>query len=413
MIVAVRRFGGLALLPFLSLAIPFAILPVISRGEETAWAAVGIGESVGAVVALVIGYGWPLVGPSRVAPLDETRARQLFTMSLVSRGIVAALAALPAGLLTAVLAPQGSAGLAVAAMAAVGVAGLSPSWFLIGRSEPRAIAVYDLVPRLAGAVLSAGLVLSGAPVIWYPAIMLTVTLGGIAWFCARRASRPPRGAVRAGFRSLRDDIQPALAVVAAGVYSAGTVAIVSIAGTTSVVAVYVVADKVLKAALTAIVAATNAVQGWVSEDSGRAVIRRRGWRGTYILGGIGVVGAIGIATLGPWGTALVFGQRVAIDALTSAGIGITFFAIALNSAFGRLLLTPLGAVRWVTRSTFVGAAVGVPLIMLGTATGGAPGAAGAFALSELIVVAVQVWGYLAVRRADRRTSDMRATEETI
>ncbi|WP_424447268.1 hypothetical protein [Microbacterium arborescens] len=411
MIAAVRRFGGLALLPFLSLAIPFVILPVISRGEESAWAAVGIGESVGAVLALVIGYGWPLVGPSRVAALEDSRARELFTMSLVSRSLVAVIAAVPAALLTALLAPGGSAGLAVAAMAAVGVAGLSPSWFLIGRSEPRAIALYDLLPRLAGALLSAALVLAGAPVIWYPVLMLTVTLGGIAWFCARRAARPPRGAVRAGIRSLRDDIQPALAVVAAGVYSAGTVAIVSIAGTTTVVAVYVVADKVLKAALTAIVAATNAVQGWVSEDSDRAVIRARGWRGTYILGGIGIVGALGIGVLGPWATALVFGQRVAIDALTSAGIGATFFAIAVNSAFGRLLLTPLGAIRWVTRSTFVGAAIGVPLIVLGTAVGGAPGAAAAFALSEFLVVAVQVWGYLIVRRADRAASDVRMNDE--
>lgn len=405
---AAMRFGGLAALPFLSLLVPFLALPVIARvAPSTEWAALGVGESVGAIAALIVGYGWPLVGPARVASADLARAREHFAASTTGRAVLFLLVAIPGVLLTAVLSPSPAEALGVLGFLSTALLGLSPSWYLIGRSDPRSLALFETLPRIAAGAAAIALVLTTRAAIWYPITMLVVTAVFQLLFVMRERAGTALlrwSSWRTGAAQLRADWSPAVAVVAGGAYSAGTVALVSAVGSVAVIAVFVSADKLMKASLTAIVAAVNAMQGWVAESGDAVQRRKRGHRGLAVLAMIGIVGALAIWLAGPLATGILFGAPLAIDGFTSLTVGVAFLAIALNSAIGRLLLVPLGAVAWVTWSTVVGAVLGIPGILVGTALFGVHGAASAFALSEIAVVLVQAGALAVLTRRARAAS---------
>lgn len=399
---AVGRFGGLAALPFLSLLVPFLALPVIARvAHETEWVALGVGESIGAIAALTIGYAWPLVGPARVAPAAPSDAQADLTASITSRFILLIVASVPLGIIAVAIAPPGTGGLVLLATAANGVLGLSPAWYLIGRSRPLALAGAESLPRVAGGLAGIGVVLLTGEVVWYPFILLTATVVAQAVFFGREGALGHlrrRWAWRGGASALRRDGHAAVAVIAGGAYSSATVAVVTAVATVPVAAVFVSADKLLKASLTSIVATTNAVQGWVAEDETPEVKLRRAARSIMILAALGTVGFVACSFLGPLATKILFGEDLAIDMPTAVAIGLAFMAIALNTGVGRLLLTPFGLVGWVTISTLVGAAIGVPGMIVGATSAGAAGAAFGFALSEVVVVVVQVVAFVALRR---------------
>lgn len=399
---AVGRFGGLAALPFLSLLVPFLALPVIARvASETEWVALGVGESIGAIAALTIGYAWPLVGPARVAPAAPADARADLTASLTSRIILLAVASVPLGIVAVAIAPPGTAALALLATAANGILGLSPAWYLIGRSRPLTLAGAESLPRIAGGLAGIGVVLLTREVVWYPVILLAATVIAQTVFFVREGTLGHLRRLtswRGGAAALRRDGHAAVAVIAGGAYSSATVAVVTAVATVPVAAVFVSADKLLKASLTAIVATTNAVQGWVAEDENPEVKLRRAARSITILAALGALGFAACSFLGPLATALLFGANLAIDTPTAVAIGLAFFAIALNTGVGRLLLIPFGLVGWVTISTLIGAAVGVPGMIVGATSAGAAGAAFGFAISEVVVVVVQVIAFLALRK---------------
>ncbi|MFS2240929.1 hypothetical protein [Microbacterium sp. OR16] len=399
---SVRRFGGLALLPFISLLVPFLILPIISRtASQGEVAALGIGDSIGAMVALIGAYGWPLTGPARVANLSPLRAAHAFAESIVPRLIILLIALLPAGLLAAVLAPADSFGIVALAVLASAVGALSPSWFLVGRSQPALLAVYDTVPRALAGLGAVVLVATTKDVIWYPMCLLVGTCAGQIAFMVRTGAVHwvvRRSSWQRAGRVLQAEIPAALAMVSGGVYSSATVSLVAIGGSVQVVAVYGMADRLFKASLTAVVASANAVQGWVSEDSSHQSLAARGRRAVVVLGGIGAVGAVGIAALAPWVTEWFFGPEYRIEYLASSMIGLAFLSIALNTALGRLILVPFGQVRTVTASTVVGAIFGVPAIIVGAWLGEVAGAAAGFAVSEALVTAVQAVAVMGLRR---------------
>jgi O-antigen/teichoic acid export membrane protein len=404
-----RRFGGLAALPFISLLVPFLLLPAISRvASKPEVAALGIGDSVGAVVALVVAFGWPLTGPARVARSGRLRGLRELAMSMVPRLIIFIIATVPGAILALALVPADGRWLCLLAMISASVTGLSPSWYFIGRGDAFGLAIYETGPRMLAGIAALVLVLTTRSPYWYPVPILiaTVAMQTIFLFTSGVAMWLKKRSVwRSAWSSLRAETPAALAMITGGVYSTATVSLVAIGGTTSVVAVYGMSDRLFKASLTAIVSAANAVQGWVSEQDSNLSQRTRSLRAVLLLSGVGLIGGVGIACLGPWFTGWFFGQHYEIGLLTSSALGVAFLAVAVSTGVGRMVLVPAGRVRRVTGSTIVGAVVGGPSIVAGSALFGVTGAAVAFALSELIVVVIQVSGIAVLRmRAVRQAA---------
>ncbi|WP_205864945.1 hypothetical protein [Planctomonas sp. JC2975] len=362
---------------------------------------------MGAVIALIVAYGWPLTGPARVAHRSSGRALREYALSLAPRFLIVVIAFVPGVLVVAALAPSGEAILSILSLSAGAVMGLSPSWYFIGRGDSARLALYETLPRMAAGVVALGLVFWTHDPIWYPASMLVGTAAAQAAFSWRSGALKwlRKGSTwRRASHDLRLETPAALAMVAGGAYSSATVGLVAVGGSVGVVAVYGMADRLFKASLTAIVSAANAVQGWVSEDPRHSEVRARARRAVLILGIVGAVGAAGIAALGPTVTAWFFGPSYRIDYVTSSALGLAFLAVALSTGFGRMVLVPVGRVRLVTASTIVGAVAGVPAIIVASAVFGVRGAAIAFGASEVLVTLVQLCGLLVGRMRDPGSS---------
>jgi O-antigen/teichoic acid export membrane protein len=394
-------FSGLSLLSAIG---PLALLPLVARfSDQAEWAALGIGQSVGAFLALPVLFGWNLVGPTRVARASTAERSVLYRQSLVVRLLVFAVC-LPVGLVAAsVLAPAGAETLAATMTVGMMMIGLSPAWFCVGAGRPAWLALYDAGPRLVATLLAIPLVLLTDSVFPYPICIGLATAAGAAAFSWRH--RPARTEQWPGLpeslRAVATDAGPAATVTIAGAYSAAPVAIAGAVLPVGPLAEFVSAERIYRFGLVSVTTLSDSVQGYVSEVHGRDS-RRRGTAALAAHAGLGLAGLAFIALLGPWLSAVLFGEDLAVGSATFLGLGVAFLAISLNTSLGKHLLVPMGRTGVVLLSTVVGAVIGVVSIAVFGSLYGAPGAAAAFAVSEVAVTAVQAVAYvLAVRAAGR------------
>ncbi|GMA90032.1 hypothetical protein GCM10025869_05610 [Homoserinibacter gongjuensis] len=114
---------------------------------------------------------------------------------------------------------------------------------------------------------------------------------------------------------------------------------------------------------------------------------------------LGAAGLLAFALLGPWLTAALFGQAVAIDEITALGFGVATIGISLGTASGRIGLITLGARHAFMTCVLVASALGVVGLLIGAAVWGAPGAAWGLGVAELASGIGQTLVLLAVWRA--------------
>ena len=399
------RLLGFTGLSLLSAVGPLALLPVVARlSGQSDWAALGVGQSVGAFLSLPVIFGWNLVGPTRVARASTAERSFLYRQSIVVRLLVFAMC-LPVGIaLASLLTPAGSEVLASAMAVSVMLIGLSPAWFCVGAGRPAWLALYDAGPKLAGTLLALPLVLITGSVFPYPlTIGLTTAAGVFAftwWHRPRGAERWPTLSQAA--RAIAEDAGPAATVTIAGAYSVAPVAIAGAVLPVGPLAAFVSAERIYRFALVSVTALSDSVQGWVSEVRGA----QGRHRATRALGAHAVLGGIGLAAitlLGPWVSRVLFGSDLAVDRSTFLGFGLAFLAISLNTSLGKHVLVPMGRTGFVLLSTAVGAVAGVASIAVFGRLYGAPGAAAAFAISEVAVTAVQAVACLLVSRESQKS----------
>lgn len=400
----VRRLLGFSGLSLASAVGPLVLLPVVARlSDRSEWAALGVGQSVGAFLALPVLVGWNLVGPTRVArafPADRSR---LYRQSIVVR-ILAFLLCLPVGIAAAwLLAPSGGRGVAAVMAVSMMLTGLSPGWFCVGAGRPSWLAAYDTGPRLAGTLLAVPAVLLTGSVLLYPLVITATTAVGIAVFTWRH--RPRTGETwpspREAAGSVVADAGPAATVTIAGAYSAAPVAIAGAVLPVAALAEFVSAERIYRFALVAVTTLSDSVQGWVSEVHGAAG-RRRATAAFAAHTALGALGLGAITLLGPWASGVLFGSELAVSRATFLGFGVAFLAISLNTSLGKHVLVPHGRTGFVLLSTAVGAVAGVVSIAWFGHVYGASGAASAFAISEVAVTAVQAAACLATVRGGRQ-----------
>jgi len=395
-------FSGLSLLSAIG---PLALLPLVARfSDQAEWAALGIGQSVGAFLALPVLFGWNLVGPTRVARASTTERSVLYRQSLVVRLLAFAVCA-PLGIIAAsLLAPAGSQTLAATMTVSMMLVGLSPAWFCVGAGRPAWLALFDAGPRLIATFLAIPLVLLTGSVFPYPVGIGLATAAGVLAFTWRHRPSPTERwpSLRQSTQAVAGDLGPAATVTIAGAYSAAPVAIAGAVLPVGPLAEFVSAERIYRFALVSVTTLSDSVQGWVSEVHGRDA-ERRGAAALAAHAGLGLAGLVIIVLLGPWLSAVLFGDDLAVGRATFVGLGVAFLAISLNTSLGKHLLVPMGRTGVVLLSTVVGAVIGVASIAVFGRLYGAPGAAAAFAVSEVAVTAVQAVAYLAATRAARRS----------
>lgn len=384
-----RRVAGFAGIPFLSLVIPFLFLPLLARvaGPES-WLAIAVGQSTGAFAALVISLGVNTVGPTAVARAAEAERPALLRDSLRARLVLFPPVTVAAVAVAALLAPAGHALDASLMAVALALSGLASTWFLVGVGRPALIVLVELLPRAAATAAAAALLVATGVVTWYPALLIVAAVAGTGGYLARAlrgASRVPPRPVRA---VLRENLSATAIELAGGAYNSLAVSFVGAVAPVASAAVYVSGDKLYRMGQYAASALGNATQGWVvaaGDDQFPARARRA-------LGVHAVLGAAGLgafALLGPLLSGVLFGAEVAIDEATALGFGVAALAISMGTGLGRVVLVALGARREFLVCVLVGAATGVPAILVLGALYGAPGGAWGLALGELASTTLQ------------------------
>lgn len=386
-----RRILAFAGLPFLSLLTPFLFLPVLARlAGADAWLAIAIGQSVGGFAGLVVSLGYNTVGPTAVAQAAPAERPDVLRRSLAPRALLLIPAAAVAAVVAALIAPSSHTAEAVLMALALALFGISPSWFMVGLGRASLIVLVDILPRFAATLGAAALLVATGSVIAYPILLMVATLASTAAYAVhvvgvRDLLRVRREEVAQTYRHSRS----ALAIeLSGGAYNALAVAFVGGVAAPAAAATYVSGDKLYRIGQYSASALGNALQGWVVE-AGAALLGSRIRLALLAHVVLGAVGFGAFALLGVPLSAVLFGEAVAIDQATAFGFGVAAFNIVLGTGIGRVILVALGARRRFLASVLVGAAVGVPSILLLASAFGAAGGAWGLALGESASVLCQ------------------------
>lgn len=386
-----RRILAFAGLPFLSLLTPFLFLPVLARlAGADAWLAIAIGQSVGGFAGLVVSLGYNTVGPTAVAQAAPAERPDVLRRSLAPRALLLIPAAAVAAVVAALIAPSSHTAEAVLMALALALFGISPSWFMVGLGRASLIVLVDILPRFAATLGAAALLVATGSVIAYPILLMVATLASTAAYVVhvvgvRDLLRVRREEVAQTYRHSRS----ALAIeLSGGAYNALAVAFVGGVAAPAAAATYVSGDKLYRIGQYSASALGNALQGWVVE-AGAALLGSRIRLALLAHVVLGAVGFGAFALLGVPLSAVLFGEAVAIDQATAFGFGVAAFNIVLGTGIGRVILVALGARRRFLASVLVGAAVGVPSILLLASAFGAAGGAWGLALGESASVLCQ------------------------
>lgn len=179
------------------------------------------------------------------------------------------------------------------------------------------------------------------------------------------------------------------------------------AGLTSVsLSAFASADRMYRFGLMLVEATGNAFQAWVLESEPHRV--RRLNVSVVSHAALGLVGLLGLSTLGPWASAVVFGAEVGAERPTCIMLGVAYFSISTATPFIRNILVPHQRVNYIFASTVVSAVLGLVLMVSAALQGSAVGVAAGMAISEVLImvlVIVPAIGLYRVEPPHERTLD--------
>lgn len=349
-----------------------AIPAMIRASGEAAWGAIAVGQSIGAVAAVAIAYGWAMSGPAEVARGTASQRLGEFLASLKVRLTLLAPAVLVAAVAAALLAPSRPE-LAALGAAAAALVGLTANWFFVGLARPWVLLLVETLPRVAGTVI--GIVLmtyhssdAAVGLACQAAGFVAAFAGSAGWILAHlrgaRAEATPRLATL-----LRERGAGLIAALGSAGYVAAPVMIVS-AINPAVQPLYALVDKLQRQVSVALSPGVTVLQGWVP----RGQPRRRARMGLLVsgLGALLIAAAVwlvGVSLLG-WLGAGSLHPSALVTALMAVFVGLNF----LESVVAKTVLATFQRLAAVARATLAGALIGLPLVALGALRFGAEGA---------------------------------------
>lgn len=386
------RIGSFSVAPLLNLLTPFLVLPILARATDTAeWAAIGVGQSIGALAGGVLAFGWPLTGSVEIARgRDVLEQRLTYTESLISRGLLLPPVLALCGALALASAPSGELFLTAATAAAGATVGMTANWVAVGLGRARHILLLEAAPRLLLMISAAGFIGVGGSVLAYPAALAGSSVVAAVLFSSV-ALRPirVRDWVPLALTRLRRLAPAAAGAIVASLYSAGALLLVGIAASVTATAVIASADRLYRIGVLAVAVLANALQAWVVQDEGAGT--RRLAVALRMHAALGVLGAIAFGSLVPTISAALFGEDVAPGYDVAFLYGATFACLSLGTSLAQHVMVPAGQLRSLFWCALTGAAVGVPGILILAGRFQSLGAAGGLLLSELAVLAAQIW----------------------
>lgn len=400
----ISRMAGYALSMVILGVASLALIPAFIRsGGAAAWGAIALGQSFGAVAAVVVAYGWGLAGPARIAEASPGERRAEFLESLRVRLALCPVTVVVAGGCAAVISPNRPT-LAIAGAASMTAIGLSANWYFVGVRRPYVLLITETVPRALGSVVGALVLTAGYPVITGVIMQAAGTLGGFATSSAwilRSLRGVPTVPVRPLKHVLAANRHGITSTLASALYVALPMSVVALIAP-GVQPVYALADKVQRQVSVALNPAVTVLQGWVPGGPGR---RRRAQQALIVGAALSAASSAMLLLGGPLLVRWLGNGRiqpsVAVVIMMSVFVGINLF----ESVVARAVLAPFNKLAGIARATLLSSVVGLGLVAAGASGWGAFGA-----LTGLVVgLSIRATAELVMAAKAMASADLTAT----
>lgn len=392
------RLIGFALSVLALAAASLAVIPaMVAASGDAGWGAIALGQAIGTIGGVAVGYGWNWFGPARIAQFTAHERRLEYVESLLARGSLAPPVSAVAAAVAYGLASSMPLFAAAAAVAATCV-GLSASWYFVGLAKPFTMFALDTLPRVTGTAggvvlmwqgysavfglfgifggIMAGQAFSSAWIFWD-----TKRAGAVAGSCKRRSLKTILFLNRHGIAS----------ALGSAAYSAAPLAIVSVVAP-SIQPAFALADRIRGQVFVASAPAATVLQGWVPRATEATRVRRAN---IALLSASLFAIALGVGTmiLSPTLVNWLGGKQIYVSwevlILMSGCVAVIVFQLVLE----RAALATFGRLRVVAKAIAIGALVGLPLVGVGARELGTAGAMGGVLAGLLVCVFIELLAY--------------------
>lgn len=350
-------------------------IPIMIQAQGIdSWAAVGVGQTVGSVLAPIVGLGWAITGPAAIARATTARRGAIWRESIRARGLLL----VPTLVLGAVL----SWGLvsfdplaAIVGMVSVALAAADASYFYLGEGRLWHVFWLTFAPRALGTAVGCLTVIAGADVVAVPTAITAGVLVGIlvSDVLIRRRQSHISAPTRSLSSVLREQRAPVLSAFAGSVFLLIPTAIVGVVSPLAL-STFVLYDRLTKQVLTLGAPLFTFLQGWVPRGQApREVARRMRHAFQLTLGASGVVLAGFIAGGGALTSVLSSGEIQAGFVVTFAMGAIVALSL-FESLISRVALVVTSKVGAMSVITVAGSCLGAVGVLVLSLVAGATGA---------------------------------------
>lgn len=390
---SLARLAGFVVLPVAGVLVPLAALPAFGSFGEDVLLSVLYAQSVGASAAVVVELGWGLSGTQRVARQAAGNVRQLVALSTATKLWVAIPVFGLVVMFMALFAPSAAPVYLVIALTGA-VASINVNWVLVGLGRPWAVFLIDTLPRALATLVGATLIWIGGSLWSYAIAMLFAALtSAVAGLVLLRvqASHFRRYRSRHVGRALRAQGSALSGRSISALYIALPITLVAAVTPTSVAASFAAAERMQRMALTGLQAFPNWMQARIGGVPDPGARRARAVRSIWVNAAVGLGGGLVFALLTPWVSGIVYAGAVELTPEQAALGAALILIVSVSRAVGSIALVAVDRVDGVAWSALVGAALGVPLLLVLPVALGAVGGQLAEIFAEIAVLAVQTW----------------------
>lgn len=410
-----KRLGGFTASVVVSGVVSLATVPfvVVYAGTDS-WAAVAVGQSLGAIVGIFTLLGWVQNGPTEVARASAADRGSYFARSVYVR-CLSLVVTVPVVVVASLLLGTAHVGLCVLSALTILVMNLGGSWFFVGEGNPFGLFFFETLPKAVGvAAGTVALALGAAPVVYgWLGLAGAVCAVAVSWIDVFRRN-PRDGYVRPSVRGVVRIVTAqkhgiGTAVLSAVYLSAPLLIVQSLfAGAT---ATFALADKIKQQAMTAYRPASQVAQGWTPK-AGRTEMHRRVQAVAKWILPLALAAMLSFSAFGPVASHLLSGGRIQIGWGMAVAFGIAFGMNIISLTVGVACLVPLGRESAITASATIG------LVTFAVSAGpaglllGGVGIAWAVAFGQSAVAAYQLAVFTThMRRLSREKSNEASLDE--
>lgn len=370
-----RRFAGYGVNLAVTAVLSLLLIPLIISGAgEDGWAAVALGQAIGAVASVVIAYGWGFHGPSTVAMNRESRATVSGEiLESTKLRLILSIPVFAIGIGVSALVSPGNGALAAWGFASIAVLGLRMNWVFIGLGDTRLLLTLETIPRSLG-LLAAILIMSSSQSVI--SALAAQAAGSLCAFAATLMWNHVRsGGDHTQLRStrylLRANAHGVSGLTVAAVWVSLPAIVISILAP-QMLASFALVMRVYAQGCTAISPVVDILQGWVPSKD-RSTVVRRATRAIKVAIAAGAAVAIAyIAVSTPLYNFLGAGVVTPkLPEVLLSGAALTLWVT--SQTVSRCALAPLGMQEQFAKIVYIAVAAGVTTLLLTVASLGSTG----------------------------------------